>query len=146
MHQSQPGRPGVSATVIPNQNSEESLESTFRPSATTANGNPAIRFINWLEKYLLVLVIGGLFAGIGVASISQPLVDKVDSIINVFMDLYDFVAPIAIFLILTPNAASKIARARSSPILRSNSLTAFSACSPTAVLSYPLIPSDDRTG
>ncbi len=105
MHQSQPGGPGVSATNIPNQYSEDTSESTFRSSATTANGNLATRFINWLEKYLLVLVIGGLFAGIGVASFSQALVDKVDSVINVFMDLYDFVAPIAIFLILTPALA-----------------------------------------
>ena len=37
--------------------------------------------------------------------ISQPVVDQVDSVINVFMDLYDFVAPIAIFLILTPSLA-----------------------------------------
>ena len=102
MHQSQPGRPGVTATVMSNPNSEETSESTLSPSAATGNGNSATRFINWLEKYLLVLVIGGLLAGVGVASISQPLVDKVDSIINVFMDFYDFVAPVAIFLILTP--------------------------------------------
>ena len=63
------------------------------------------RFMNWLEKYLLILVIGGLFAGIGVAHFSQPVVDQVDSVINVFMDLYDLVAPVAIFLILTPSLA-----------------------------------------
>ena len=63
------------------------------------------RTINWFEKYLLVLVIGGFIAGIGVASVSQSVVDQVDSIINTFMDLYDFVAPIAIFLILTPSLA-----------------------------------------
>ena len=72
---------------------------------TAVGGNALSRSINWLEKYLLVFVIGGLFSGIGVASISQPLVDQVDSVINVFMDLYDFVAPIAIFLILTPSLA-----------------------------------------
>ena len=33
------------------------------------------------------------------------MVDQVDSVINIFMDLYDFVAPIAIFLILTPSLA-----------------------------------------
>ena len=59
--------------------------------------------MNWLEKHLLVFVLGGLFAGIGVASISQPVVDRVDAIVNTFMGLYDFVAPIAIFLILTPS-------------------------------------------
>ena len=41
----------------------------------------------------------------GVASVSQPLVDQVDSVINVFMALYDLLAPIAIFLILTPSLA-----------------------------------------
>ena len=72
---------------------------------TTISSNAFTRFLNWLEKYLLVFVIGGLFVGIGVASISQPVVDQVDSVINVFMGLYDFVAPIAIFLILTPSLA-----------------------------------------
>jgi Na+/serine symporter len=50
-------------------------------------------------------VIGGLIAGIAVASISQSLVDRVDSTVNLFMDLYGFVAPIAIFLILAPSLA-----------------------------------------
>ena len=49
------------------------------------------RSLNWLERYLLFLVLGGLLAGVGVASVSQPLVDQVDSVINLFMDLYDFV-------------------------------------------------------
>ncbi len=63
------------------------------------------RIIGWIEKYLLLLVLGGLIAGIGVASVSQPVVDRVDSAINVFMNLYDLVAPAAIFLILTPALA-----------------------------------------
>ena len=58
-----------------------------------------------MERHILVLVIAGLFSGIGVASVSQPLVDQVDSVINVFMALYDLLAPIAIFLILTPSLA-----------------------------------------
>ena len=61
--------------------------------------------VNWFEKYLLVLVIGGLIAGIWVASFSQMLVDYVDSTVNVFMDGYGYVAPAAIFLILTPSLA-----------------------------------------
>ena len=61
--------------------------------------------VNWFEKYLLVLVIGGLVAGIWVASVSQTLVDYVDSTVNLFMDGYVYVAPIAIFLILTPSLA-----------------------------------------
>ena len=63
------------------------------------------KLINWFEKYLIALVIGGLVAGIGVARFSQPLVDQVDSIINLFMELYGFVAPLAIFLILAPSLA-----------------------------------------
>ena len=73
--------------------------------STAIGADVLTTFINWLERYLLVLVLGGLFAGIGVASISQPVVDQVDSVINAFMDLYDLVAPIAIFLILTPALA-----------------------------------------
>ena len=61
--------------------------------------------VSWFEKYLLVLVIGGLVAGIWVASFSQTLVDYVDSTVNLFMDGYGYVAPIAIFLILTPSLA-----------------------------------------
>ena len=61
--------------------------------------------VTWFEKYLLVLVIGGLVAGIWVASFSQTLIDYVDSTINLFMDGYGYVAPIAIFLILTPSLA-----------------------------------------
>ena len=67
--------------------------------------NTYTKLINWFEKYLIALVIGGLIAGIGVASISQPLVDRVDSIINLFMDLYGFLAPLAIFVILAPSLA-----------------------------------------
>ena len=61
--------------------------------------------MKWFEKYLLVLVIGGLLAGILVASISQPVVDSVDATVNKFMDAYGYVAPVAIFLILTPSLA-----------------------------------------
>jgi Na+/H+-dicarboxylate symporter len=62
-------------------------------------------FSSWFEKYLIFFVVGGLIGGIAVASFSQPLVDRVDSIINLFMDLYSFIAPIAIFLILAPSLA-----------------------------------------
>jgi hypothetical protein len=61
--------------------------------------------VSWFEKYLLILVIGGLVAGICVASFSQTLVDDVDWIVNLFMDGYGYVAPAAIFLILTPSLA-----------------------------------------
>jgi len=63
------------------------------------------RVSNWFEKWLLVLVLGGFVAGIVVASISQPVIDQVDSTINMFMDWYGFIAPIAIFLILSPSLA-----------------------------------------
>ena len=58
---------------------------------------------SWFEKYLIGFVIAGLIAGIGVASFSQLLVDRVDAITNGFMGLYDVLAPAAIFLILTPS-------------------------------------------
>ena len=75
------------------------------PDSESARTNVIERTVSWFEKYLLVLVIGGLIAGIGVASVSQPVVDQVDSLINTFMELYSFVAPVAIFLILTPSLA-----------------------------------------
>jgi Na+/H+-dicarboxylate symporter len=73
--------------------------------ATSVGADIFARAINWFEKYVLGLVIGGFVAGIAVASVSQPVIDQVDAIINVFMDLYDLVAPMAIFLILTPSLA-----------------------------------------
>ena len=81
------------------------LESTGLGRLTTLGASVFAKGRNWLEKYLLFFVLGGLFAGIGVASVSQSVVDQVDAIVNTFMDLYDFVAPIAIFLILTPSLA-----------------------------------------
>ena len=68
-------------------------------------GKVLTKAANWFEKYLLILVIGGFFAGIGVASVSQGVVDRVDWTINWFMGFYNFVAPVAIFLILTPSLA-----------------------------------------
>ena len=73
--------------------------------ATSPTSSLLNRSLNRLERHILVLVIAGLFSGIGVASVSQPLVDQVDSVINLFMALYDLLAPIAIFLILTPSLA-----------------------------------------
>ena len=79
------------------------------PQSLTGSGSAKAsiftRAMTLFEKYLLVLVIGGLLGGIGVASVSQPVVDRVDSTINGFMGVYDFVAPIAIFLILAPSLA-----------------------------------------
>ena len=49
-----------------------------------------------------MLVLGGFISGILVASVSQPVIDQVDSTINMFMGLYDYLAPVAIFLILSP--------------------------------------------
>ncbi len=74
-------------------------------SSSFFNKFPLTRFLNWFEKYLLVFVLGGFVAGVGVASVSQPVIDQVDSVINLFMDLYDLIAPLAIFLILTPSLA-----------------------------------------
>ena len=69
----------------------------------TLTGNIAASFLSWFEKYLIIFVVGGFFAGIGIASVSQPVVDQVDSTINAFMGVYTFIAPAAIFLILAPS-------------------------------------------
>ena len=94
---------------------------TSNQPLTTAQRSPSLtderstdaraisRVVNWFEKYLLILVIGGLISGIVVASVSQPVIDRVDMTINLFMDLYEFVAPLAIFLILTPSLARMFA-------------------------------------
>ena len=77
--------------------------------ADSTNASFSKRAMNWFEKWLLVLVLGGFIAGILVASISQPVINQVDSTINLFMSLYDYVAPVAIFLILSPSLARMFA-------------------------------------
>ena len=51
--------------------------SLIGPGAVSSNLVTSV--LNWFEKYLLVLVIGGLIAGIGVAGVSQTLVDQVNA-------------------------------------------------------------------
>lgn len=63
------------------------------------------KFINWFEKYLIAVVIGGFIAGIVGAKYSQGLINAVNIALDAFMGAYDFVAPVAIFLILTPALA-----------------------------------------
>ena len=84
-------------------------ESSSQTQTKPANANLRTKVINWFEKYLLVLVIGGFIAGIAVASVSKPVIDQVDTTINLFMDVYSYIAPVAIFLILTPSLASMFA-------------------------------------
>ena len=93
-------------------NTDELLSEGVAPGSTgsgTIESSVLASPVNWFEKYLLVLVIGGLVAGIWVASFSQTLVDSVDSTVNLFMDGYGYVAPAAIFLILTPSLARMFA-------------------------------------
>ncbi len=96
-----------------NTTSDQPLATAQQSSALTdarpADTRAIARAINWFEKYLLILVVGGFISGIVVASISQPVIDRVDMTINMFMDLYGFIAPIAIFLILTPSLARMFA-------------------------------------
>lgn len=42
--------------------------------AAAGSSNFLTTSLNWLEKYILVLVIAGLIAGIGAASVSQGVV------------------------------------------------------------------------
>jgi len=60
------------------------------------------KFINWFEKYLIFAVLGSFIIGIVGARYSQGFIDIVNSIIDGFMSGYDYLAPIAIFVILTP--------------------------------------------
>ena len=82
---------------------DEPLSEGVDPSSTGTGTKLGVlpSAVTWFEKYLLVLVIGGLVAGIWVASFSQTLVDYVDSTINMFMDGYGYAAPIAIFIEVT---------------------------------------------
>ena len=87
---------------------DDPLSKGVDPSSTgsgTIESSVLASLVSWFEKYLLVLVLGGLVTGIWVASFSQTLVDYVDSTVNLFMDGYGYVAPAAIFLILTPSLA-----------------------------------------
>ena len=112
MKKSPGGRSGKAPdNTLPDEIESSSQDPPLQQSARIST-NFLTRSMNWLEKYLLFFVIGGFLAGIGVASISQPVITQVDSIINVFMDLYDLVAPIAIFLILTPSLARLLATRR----------------------------------
>ncbi len=105
MKRSRGGRPGKTSDDTVPEDVENLSQAPPLQQSAGISANLLTRSMNWLEKYLLIFVIGGLIAGIGVASVSQPVIDQVDSVINVFMDLYDLVAPIAIFLILTPSLA-----------------------------------------
>jgi len=60
-------------------------------------------FSEALEKYLVLLVIIGFVGGIYGASVSPAFIESVNNGIDTFMNWYDFVAPIAIFLILAPS-------------------------------------------
>ena len=64
-----------------------------------------IRFVNWFEKYVIVFVLGGFVAGILGAKVSPSFGNFVDRVIAGFIDGYGFVAPVAIFIILTPALA-----------------------------------------
>ena len=91
------------------QGSPALADSGAATGTSPANANVITKATNWFEKYLLVLVIGGLISGIAVASVSQPVVDRVDATINMFMGWYSFIAPVAIFLIVSPSLARMFA-------------------------------------
>ena len=58
---------------------EEVLSDVADPGSTgSVESTGLASAVSWFEKYLLVLVIGGLVAGVWVASFSQSLVDYVD--------------------------------------------------------------------
>lgn len=56
-----------------------------------------------LEKYIVVLTVFSFIAGILVASLSKNFVSIVNSIVSGFIDLYGYLAPLAIFIILAPS-------------------------------------------
>lgn len=61
--------------------------------------------LNWFEKYLVALVIGGFVLGIIGAALSTEFIDGVNFGIGAFMDLYAWIAPFAIFFVLAPSLA-----------------------------------------
>ena len=105
MNRPQRGRHDSTLTEVPYQDETGTSESPALDDPTSIHNNIFTSFINWFEKWLLVLVVGGFIAGIVIASISDQVIDQVDATINVFMGLYSFIAPVAIFLILTPSLA-----------------------------------------
>ena len=105
MKSSHQARRGAALADPASQDAAKARRSPLFLQWTALSADVYTRFMSWLERYLLIFVMGGFLAGLGVASMSDSVVDQVDSIINTFMGMYDILAPIAIFLILTPSLA-----------------------------------------
>ena len=65
-------------------------------------------FAGMLETFLPALSVLSFIAGIYLASVSKEISELVDKSISGFIDLYGWVAPFAIFFILTPSLARMI--------------------------------------
>jgi len=61
-----------------------------------------------LETFLPTLSVLGFIVGIYAASVSKGFSEAVDTSINGFIDFYGWVAPFAIFFILTPSLSRMI--------------------------------------
>jgi len=62
-------------------------------------------FCDWFEKYLVVMTLMTFVAGIFLAKYSQAFSDYINTGVSKFVDGYGLIAPLAIFLILTPSLA-----------------------------------------
>ncbi|CAN2040397.1 Dicarboxylate/amino acid:cation symporter [Candidatus Magnetomoraceae bacterium gMMP-15] len=59
-------------------------------------------FISGMEKHLPWLSVLSLLIGMGLAKISEPFAQMIDNGMNLFIDSYGYIAPVAIYMILTP--------------------------------------------
>jgi len=69
------------------------------------------RIESMYEKYMVIFVTPSLFLGVFIAHVSQDFADAINSAVSKFVDLYTYLAPLIIFLFLTP-ALSRIINAK----------------------------------
>ncbi len=69
-------------------------------------------FVSRIEKYLPFLAVGFFLLGIGLARLSEPFALLIDTLMNGVINSYSYLAPIAIYLILTPSILKILSTAK----------------------------------
>lgn len=107
-----------------------------------------LQFAERLEKYLLVLVIAFFICGILLARSWATAGDIVSNLMDGFIGAYDYIAPFAIFIIITP-AIAKLLKSDSGRfgaytvrwiLVRSLFATIFAVILTVILFGFPLLP------
>jgi len=105
----------ISDTTVSGLREEKSEEEASWKSAMAYLSSSLQYFLKFyqmlaslLETFLPTLSVLGFIVGIYAASVSKGFSEAVDTSINGFIDLYGWVAPFAIFFILTPSLSRMI--------------------------------------